>query len=103
MKDSILSAAGLGLLLLGVSGPQVLAGPAEGEALARRWCSSCHVVAADQASGTEGVPSFATIAATRDDAAIRGFLFDPHPPMTGLSLSRGEIDDVVAYIEAQKP
>jgi mono/diheme cytochrome c family protein len=95
-------ATGLSLVLLALSAVETSAGPKEGQALATRWCASCHVVAADQASATEGVPSFATIAATRDDAAIAGFLFDPHPTMRGLALSREEIADVVAYIKSLK-
>lgn len=79
------------------------AGEAEGRAIAERWCAACHVISPEQRQGTEGVPSFAEIASTRDDTAIARFLFDPHPTMAGLSLSRGEIDSVKAYIRAQAP
>jgi hypothetical protein len=32
------------------------------ETLAKRWCATCHVVAADQQVGTTQSPAFATIA-----------------------------------------
>lgn len=78
-----------------------VAGETEGRAIAERWCAACHVVSPEQRQGTEGVPSFAEIARSRDDAAIGRFLFDPHPTMAGLSLSRADIASVRAYIRAQ--
>ena len=33
-----------------------------GEALAKQWCASCHIVAPDQRHGGDNVPSFASIA-----------------------------------------
>lgn len=82
--------------------PAFAAADDRGEELARKWCSSCHVVALDQASGAEGVPSFAEIAATGTTETVGRFLFDPHPPMSGLALTRAEIADLSAYILAQK-
>jgi mono/diheme cytochrome c family protein len=79
------------------------AGVAEGRAIAQRWCASCHVVSQKQSAGVEGVPSFAVIASTRTDQAIGSFLFDPHPPMAGLALTRSQIADLIAYIKSQKP
>lgn len=33
-----------------------------GEQLARRWCATCHLVAADQSQANADVPSFLSIA-----------------------------------------
>ncbi|MBX9825170.1 MAG: cytochrome c [Xanthobacteraceae bacterium] len=75
-----------------------------GEALARRWCSSCHVVAGDQ-SGTVGeAPPFRVIARTPDlDAGkIALFLLQPHPKMPDMGLSRQAAGDLAAYIMSLK-
>ncbi|NRG16992.1 cytochrome c [Rhizobiales bacterium] len=74
--------------------------PAEGERLARQWCSACHVVADDQKSGTEAVPSFTEIAETRgfNEATLAGFLADPHPKMPDMSLTTREISNLTSYI-----
>jgi mono/diheme cytochrome c family protein len=68
--------------------------------LARRWCSSCHVVAANQRQATGEAPPFATIASKPDfDAAkIALFLLDPHPKRPDMGLSRAEEADLTAYI-----
>lgn len=74
--------------------------PASGQAIARQWCSECHVVADDQAAASVDVPTFRSIAAVEgfDAGALAGFLADPHPVMPQMTLSRAEIDDLVAYI-----
>ena len=71
-----------------------------GEALARRWCAACHVVAADQRQTTSEAPPFATIA-RRPDFDVNKlvfFLLDPHPKMPNMSLTRVEAADLAAYI-----
>lgn len=77
---------------------------AAGKALAERWCSSCHIVTAEQKTATTEAPPFADIAARHADAidALAGFLADPHPPMPQMSLTRQEIDDLLAYIGSLK-
>jgi len=77
---------------------------ANGEQLARRWCSSCHVVASDQVGATGEAPPFATIARRPDfDAAkVAFFLLDPHPKMPSMALSRNEAADLAAYIATLK-
>ena len=71
-----------------------------GEQLARRWCSTCHLVAADQRQASADVPPFSVIAwmpnFTPEKVAL--FLLDPHPKMPNLALSRREADDIAAYI-----
>lgn len=71
-----------------------------GRVIARQWCSSCHIVEPGQA-GADSAPAFATIAndPARKPGALRAWLSNPHPPMPNLALSRGEIDDIVAYLE----
>jgi len=77
---------------------------AHGAAIAKRWCANCHVVSADQKTAKVDVPTFADVARRRpDDRALSSFLMDPHPPMPNLSLTRQEIDDVVAYIRTLDP
>ena len=82
----------------------VPADPEHGEALARHWCAACHIVADDQARGTDNVPTFAAIAAKPgfDAAAIAQFLRDPHPKMPDMQLSTIEAADLAAYIASLK-
>jgi len=74
-----------------------------GETLAKRWCAACHIVAPDQTHGQDNVPPFATIAKIPgfDAKVIARFLMDPHPKMPDMQLSRGEADDLAAYIVLQ--
>jgi mono/diheme cytochrome c family protein len=86
-----------------VSGGAALGAPADsehGEVLARRWCAACHIVADDQAQGTDNVPTFAAIAARPgfDAGRIATFLRDPHPKMPDMQLSGAEAADLAAYI-----
>lgn len=75
-----------------------------GEAIAKRWCVNCHVVSPEQTTAKVDVPTFADIARRRpDDRALSSFLVKPHPPMPDLSLTRQEIEDVVAYIRSLDP
>jgi mono/diheme cytochrome c family protein len=77
------------------------AGSAEaGETFARQWCSQCHVVSDDQQTALADAPTFKSIAAKygTDVGPLEAFLTDPHPPMPNLSLSRQELQDLIAYI-----
>jgi mono/diheme cytochrome c family protein len=78
------------------------AGSAEaGKDLAERWCASCHQIAPD-AAASDVAPSFPTLVREKDGdfSWARAWLFDPHPPMTGIRLSNREIDDIVAYLKS---
>jgi mono/diheme cytochrome c family protein len=92
-------ALALGLAAPGL-GPAYGADFAHGEQLARRWCASCHVVAADQTHGADNVPSFAAIAKMPGFSAerIAAFLRDPHPKMPDIQLTTQETEDLAAYI-----
>lgn len=71
-----------------------------GADLAKRWCASCHVVAAGQTQASADVPSFASVARRPDFSPERlaFFLLDPHPKMPNFPLSRIEAGDIAAYI-----
>ncbi|GGE99473.1 hypothetical protein GCM10007285_28860 [Stappia taiwanensis] len=77
-----------------------LADAKDGARLARLWCAACHVVADDQASGSEAVPPFAEIAnrPNFDRDGLAATLSGQHPIMPDMTLSRQEIADLSAYI-----
>jgi mono/diheme cytochrome c family protein len=78
-----------------------------GQQLARQWCANCHVIgsaspglAAPQ-TAQQGPPSLQAVAQSdMPSAQLRAFLSHPHGQMPDLSLSRAEIDDLVAYIQS---
>ena len=76
----------------------------QGETLAKRWCTGCHLVAADQKAATTDAPPFASIARRPDfnPAKIEFFLRDPHPKMPNMTLGRSEAADIAAYIATLK-
>jgi mono/diheme cytochrome c family protein len=76
----------------------------KGETLAKRWCATCHVVAADQQVATTQSPAFSTIARNPDfsEATLALFLLSPHPRMPDMNLSRSEAADLSAYIRTQR-
>jgi mono/diheme cytochrome c family protein len=72
-----------------------------GRRLSETWCSTCHVVTADQSqSASTGAPTFRAVAAQTaiTPMALAAFLQTPHHQMPDLHLSREEIGDVAAYI-----
>jgi len=79
---------------------------ARGEALAKQWCASCHLVGAvDAGVRSDTPPSFASVARRPDtsDSALRAWLGVPHPSMPNLDLSRADTEDLVAYIRSLAP
>ena len=73
-----------------------------GAVLAQQWCANCHLIGAGTpSSAQQGPPPFRSIAAMPPDQ-IRTFLTKPHGSMPDLSLSRAEIDDLIAYIGSLK-
>ncbi|HUC60570.1 MAG TPA: cytochrome c [Alphaproteobacteria bacterium] len=84
-------------LVESVSGAEV-GDAARGAALAERWCASCHAMPG-QSQASDTAPSIDALAhdpKTTPDF-LRGFLAQPHKPMPPLSLSRAQIEDLVAY------
>jgi mono/diheme cytochrome c family protein len=72
-----------------------------GEALARRWCNECHLVAGAR-TATDAAPTFLSIAGdpSKNSAHLRAFLAKPHPPMPPIPLSGTEVEDLIAYIRS---
>jgi mono/diheme cytochrome c family protein len=97
-RAAALMALGLSVAPLGEAA--MAADAAHGEQLAKRWCASCHIVAADQTRGADNVPAFASIAKIPGFNAkkIARFLMDPHPKMPDMQRGRGEAGDLAAYI-----
>ena len=75
-----------------------------GNVLADRWCSSCHVVDQEQKLATDQAPPFASLARMPAFNAnkLAFLLLKPHPNMPTLSLSRTEIADIAEYIATLK-
>ena len=95
------------LLIFAVGGmtERVLAADAvKGEVLAKRWCTSCHIVSTDQQQGTTQAPPFSAVASRSDfnETTIAYFLLTPHPRMPDMNLSRSEAADLAAYIKSQR-
>jgi len=75
-----------------------------GEKIARTWCAGCHQVGRNPKAGSDAVPPFATVAASKGmtTTALAVFLSTPHGKMPDYSLSRQQIRDVSAYIMSIK-
>ncbi len=77
--------------------------PEKGALLADRLCSSCHL-SVDKAISPvpAGIPTFRGIANKPGQTGMHivGVLVTPHAPMPNISLSRDEISDIVAYLQA---
>ena len=74
-----------------------------GKLLAQTWCSSCHAISGTQRRGSDVAPPFVALVngpQGLDDARLRGWLHDPHPPMQGITLSRQQTEDIVAYLRS---
>lgn len=89
-----------------VSQPAPVAGASRGnasigEALAKHWCSGCHLVRGAK-SATDAAPTFQSIARDPQESAdhLRAFLSKPHPPMPPIPLSGAEVEDLIAYIRS---
>lgn len=80
--------------------PSTAADIDHGEQLARRWCSTCHLVASNQQQANADVPTFSAIARMPNFSPekVAFFLLDPHPKMPDLSLGRRQAEDIAAYI-----
>ncbi len=71
-----------------------------GRQLAERWCSGCHVVEAY--SRVDQTPSFETIAKDplKTSEWLRAWLMTPHSTMPDLTLSRSEVEAIIAYLKS---
>jgi cytochrome c len=87
------------ILLVTLAAP-ARADAARGAAIAERWCAACHVIGPGRGGSVpQGPPTFPSVARSGLTAdQLRAFLSHPHGAMPDLSLTRAEIDDLVAYI-----
>ena len=92
------------MMLVAAPLPSLAADADNGETLAKRWCTGCHVVSEGQAKGTDIAPSFAAIASRPgfNEERLAFFLLEPHPKMSNMALSRAATRDLAAYIAEQK-
>ena len=101
-RGSVLLAA----LVISAAGipPAFGADARNGEALAKTWCTACHLIGPGQSGPTTEAPPFSTVAQRPDfDAArLAFFLLDPHPKMPNMQLTRSEASDLAAYIATLK-
>ena len=92
--------------LAGMAGAQTLPGdPSAGERLARRGCTICHRVGADdRPASVGGAATFRAIAndPSASQTALGVFLQTSHNRMPNIKLTPQEIDDLVSYIMTLK-
>ena len=83
-----------------VAGSEAIAADSRnGQQLAQQWCANCHVIGGSASpSVQQGPPNFTAVARDRTSEQLHVFLSHPHPPMPDLSLTRSEIDDLIAFI-----
>jgi mono/diheme cytochrome c family protein len=97
---NLLRIAALGILAVVFARSALAADASNGERLAERWCSACHVVSLNQRQASSDAPPFAEIAKRPNfsEAGITTFLLDPHAKMPNMNLTRFEAGDIAAYI-----
>jgi len=84
---------------------QDMGDPMEGRKIASTWCSNCHRIDSGGAGQAgDGAPTWAAVAAmpSTTSMSLHAFLMSPHGRMPDFTLSRGQIDDLVAYILSLK-
>lgn len=102
MRRTLMGVVGFaGALVASAAGAQQEGDPTAGRRLAEAWCSGCHAIGPG-ASGpaSDAAPTFPAVARMHSTTgmSLHAFLLTPHPPMPDIQMSRGQIDDVVAYI-----
>lgn len=78
---------------------------AAGLALAKLWCSSCHVVSPGQDLGQSDAPTFPAIARETVNPTAEWIAFElltPHPLMPQVSLTQMEAKELAAYFRSLK-
>ena len=100
----LLAVLGLALAAWAPSAPAGAADPGSGERIARRFCVGCHSIARNQPSPQTDIPTFVEISRQRDFSADRValMLLTPHPPMPEFPITRGDAQDLAAYIAVLK-
>ena len=100
--------AGLAFALIGCASTTTVAQDAQpsierGKDLATRLCRNCHLLdGATTQAVPVGTPTFRSMATAPNQTRERvvSALMQPHVPMPDVQLSRTEIDDIIAYIDA---
>lgn len=72
-----------------------------GRDLAMRFCATCHLAPNATTSVPSGIPSLRAIANKPGQTAqqIEFVLVNPHPPMPDANLTRGEIRDIILFLD----
>lgn len=101
---ALLAILSISMALVQTATAEQRAVPEHGRAIAQTWCSTCHLVSSGQTRVNADVPTFASIAQRlpADKDVLAAFIANPHPPMPDLSLSRQDIQDLLAYIATLK-
>jgi mono/diheme cytochrome c family protein len=83
-----------------LAGPAVAADRFNGERLAERWCSACHVVSVAQRQASADAPPFEELAKRPafTESGLATFLMNPHAKMPNMDLTRNEAGDIAAYV-----
>ena len=87
--------------VVGSTSSRAQGNPEAGWQLARKRCTGCHII--DLAgNGADVAPAFPKTARERrgDQRWLRSWLEMPHPSMPSQNLSRGEVDDIVVYLQS---
>ncbi len=86
--------------MLVVANSAIAADAANGERLAERWCSACHVISNAQRQANTDAPPFEEIAKRPafSESGLTTFLLDPHAKMPNMNLTRIEAGDIAAYV-----
>jgi mono/diheme cytochrome c family protein len=92
----------LATVLVGIAAPSFAAADANaGRDLVTRSCITCHSTGTSK-TASDGAPPLSFLAKDNKErpAWVRGWLMDPHPPMPNITLSRAQIDNVIAYLNS---
>src|SRR5215471_6890169 len=94
------STTAFAMLMTAAVQPALGADAHNGEQLAQRWCSSCHVVTNAQREANSDAPPFEAVAKRPNfsENGLMTFLLNPHAKMPNMNLSRIEAADIAAYV-----
>ncbi len=86
---------------LASSAPSLAADANAGRDLVLRSCTSCHSTETAR-TASDQAPPLSSLARTNKErpAWVRGWLMNPHPPMPNITLSRAQIDNIVAFLSS---
>jgi mono/diheme cytochrome c family protein len=90
----------LAVLVIGSSSGAERGDASAGRDLVNRSCVSCHATD-DTTRVSDASPTLSFLAHKNksNGSFVRAWLTEPHPPMAGISLSRQQVSDIIAYLE----